>query len=287
MTRDTTGRAHDPLLASLDRTLSNLRRRGLLPDVFDPVDGPLRTHRFGHEDDADADAGAEKGGTEADVLAAVRASAGAVHERLGHDHDVFAVELLGATGAGKTALVESLLAADGGEDGAFAGDRVGVLTSDVAGSDDADRLRDYGVPVVNVTTGRECHLDPERVDDALDDFDLDRLDVLLVENVGNMVCPADFPLGTDVRAVVVSPTEGDDVVRKHPMLFQVCDVAVVNKVDVADAVGADVDTMVADVEHVAPDTRVVRTSAETGEGIDDLTAWLDDQRGERGHARHG
>jgi hydrogenase nickel incorporation protein HypB len=285
MTRDATERAHDPLLASLDRTLSNLRRHGLLPDVLDPVDGPLRTHRLGHGDDADAGADAEEGRAEADVLAAVRASAGAVHERLGHDHDVFAVELLGATGAGKTALVESLLAA--GEDGVFAGDRVGVLTSDVAGSDDADRLRDHGVPVVNVTTGRDCHLDPERVDDALDDFDLGRLDVLLVENVGNMVCPADFPLGTDVRAVVVSPTEGDDVVRKHPMLFQVCDVAVVNKVDVADAVGADVDTMVADVDHVAPDTRVVRTSAETGEGIDDLAAWLDEQRHGQAHARHG
>ncbi|MFC7019347.1 MULTISPECIES: hydrogenase nickel incorporation protein HypB [Haloarcula] len=270
----------DRLLASLARTITRLQPRQPLPP--DRRRGPLRTHRFGHE--SDPEAGGSGDTAEADVLAAVRETAGDVHERLGHDHDVFAVELLGATGAGKTALLESLLGDEGPTP--FAGERVGVVTGDVAGTDDADRLRALDVPVVNVTTGRDCHLDPERVDSALDDFDLDRLDVLVVENVGNMVCPADFPLGTDVRAVVVSPTEGDDVVRKHPLLFQVCDVAVLNKGDVAAAVGADVQRMADDVDHVAPETPVVRTSAETGAGIDELSAWLVDRRRERVHS-HG
>jgi hydrogenase nickel incorporation protein HypB len=246
-------------VASLDRTLAAAL-----------AGGPLRAHRFGH-DDHDA----EPGSAASDVLAAVREAAGAVHERLAHDHGLFAVELVGATGAGKTALVESLL----GPDGPFTDDRVGVVTGDVAGSDDADRLRAHAETVVNVTTGKDCHLDPERLDGALDRLDPSRLDVLLVENVGNVVCPADFPLGAHARVVVVSTTEGDDVVRKHPMLFQACDLAVVNKIDVADAVGADVDTMVADAERVAPDTPVVRTSAETGAGLDRLAARLDDRRG--------
>lgn len=270
----------DRLLASLYRPLARL-----LPNTPPPSSrrrGPLRVHRFGHGNGTEGSGGGDT--AEADVLAAVRESAGEVHERLGHDHDVFGVELLGATGAGKTALLESLLATDG--PAPFDAEDVGVVTGDVAGTDDADRLRDLGVTVENVTTGRDCHLDPDRVDGALDAFDLDRLDVLLVENVGNMVCPADFPLGTDVRAVVVSPTEGDDVVRKHPMLFQACDLAVVNKVDVAAAVGADVDRMTDDIDRVDPATPVVRTSAETGTGIDELAAWLANRRGERAHHGH-
>lgn len=222
-------------------------------------------------------AGGTVDGATADVLEAVRESAREVHERLAHEHDVFAVELLGATGSGKTALVEWLV------EHAPAQGRVGVIAGDVAGRDDADRYRAHGVEVVNVTTGKDCHLDPSRVDDALDEFDLDRLDTLYIENVGNMVCPADFPLGAAVRAVVVSPTEGDDVVRKHPLVFGACDAAVINKTDLADAVGADVDVMAEDVATVAPDLPVVRTSAETGAGLPALGSLLGRFRG----AGHG
>jgi hydrogenase nickel incorporation protein HypB len=208
------------------------------------------------------------------VLAAIREQAGAVHERLAHDHDVFAVELVGSTGGGKTALGEALIER-------FEGD-VGVICGDVAGEDDARRYRAHGVPVANVTTGKDCHLDPNRIDGALEEFDLDALDTLLIENVGNMVCPADFPLGANVRLLVVSPTEGDDVVRKHPLLFQAVDAAVCNKVDIADAVGADIDRMVADAGEIAPELPVFRTSVETGRGIDDLAGMLRERR-TRGH----
>ena len=225
---------------------------------------PRGTHRFGHGDDHDH-------GERAGVLEAIRDEAAGVHERLDHDHGVFTVELLGSTGGGKTALGEALIERLDG--------RVGVVCGDVAGDDDAERYRDHGVPVANVSTGKECHLDPGRVDDALDVFDLSALDVLLVENVGNMVCPADFPLGASVRLLAVSPTEGDDVVRKHPLLFQAADAVALNKVDIADAVGADVDRMAADVEDIAPDLPVVRTSAETGTGVERLVALLADSRG--------
>ena len=229
-----------------------------------------RAHRFGHGDQKHGDDGSGTDG----VLAAVRERAREVHARLGHQHDVCAVEFVGSTGGGKTALAERLI--DRWDC------RVGVICGDVAGEDDARRYREHGVPVVNVTTGRECHLDPQRIDDALDTLDLEDLDTLVIENVGNMVCPADFPLGATVRLLVVSPTEGDDVVRKHPLLFQSVDAAVVNKVDIADAVGADTDRMVADAAEVAPDLPVFRTSVETGRGIENLAAMLQTHR-EHGH----
>jgi hydrogenase nickel incorporation protein HypB len=218
----------------------------------------LRAHRFGHGDD-----GVETGDPAADVLAAVRERAGEVHDRLAHRHDVPAVELLGATGGGKTTLVERLAERRPDE-------RLGAVVGDVAGDDDARRLADRGLATTSVATGRECHLDPETLDGALDELPLARLDRLYVENVGNMVCPADFPLGTAVRALVVSTTEGDDVVRKHPTLVRACDLVVINKVDLADAVGADLGRMRADLDRVAPDLPVVETAAAREEGVDRL-----------------
>lgn len=179
-------------------------------------------------------------------------------------------------GSGKTLLLEHLI------DRASEDERIGVVVGDVAGEDDAARLREHDVAVTTVNTGKECHLDPELVESTLADFDLDTLDELYLENVGNMVCPADFPLGAQVRVLVVSTTEGDDVVHKHPLLFQACDAAVVNKTDIADAVDADVDRMVGDVANVAPDIPTFRTSAKTGAGLDDLVEFLSEQR-RRGH----
>lgn len=227
-------------------------------DVLDRLaKAVLRCHRFGH-DDKQTD----------DVLAAIEREARAVHERLTHDNDVLAVELLGATGSGKTALIEELVDRSPPEE------RIGVIAGDVAGDDDAQRYRTLGVPAVDVTTGKDCHLDPQRVGEALSTFDLAKLDTLFVENVGNMVCPTDFPLGATLRVVVVSVTEGDDVVRKHPMLFQACDLAVVNKTDIADAVGVDPEAMLTDLDRVAPNCGAVLTSAETGAGLETLDTRL-------------
>ncbi|WP_302081567.1 hydrogenase nickel incorporation protein HypB [Salinibaculum rarum] len=243
----------------------------LLSGLFDRAAPVARTHRFGHGND-----GHDGEASEDDILAQFRQQARDLHERVVHDHGVFVVEFLGATGGGKTTLVERLV------ERAPDDEHIGVIVGDVAGDDDARRFREHGVSVANVTTGKECHLDANMVEDALNEFDLDALDRLYVENVGNMVCPADFPLGAQARILVVSTTEGDDVVRKHPLLFEACDAAVVNKTDIAEAVGADVATMCEDIAEVAPDMDVFETNARADEGVDALADFLADVR-ESGH----
>jgi len=250
-----------PIDRLLDRLLSDSGQSGLL--------GPLGAHRMGHGED-DHEHG---GDAEADILAQFAEQADDLHERVVHDHGIFVAEFLGATGSGKTRLIERLI------ERAPDDEEIGVIVGDVAGEDDATRFRELGVSVANVNTGKECHLDPSLVEGALEDLDLDALDTLYIENVGNMVCPADFPLGAQARVLVVSATEGDDVVRKHPLLFQACDGAVINKVDIAEAVNADLDLMESDVSEIAPEMPTFRTSAEHGDGLDELATFLD----ERGH----
>jgi len=177
-------------------------------------------------------------------------------------HGVRAFDLLGAIGSGKTALIEKivpLLRARGLAAGAIAGD--------VYGDDDFQRIRSLGIPVVNVNTGKECHLDAHLVEHALHDLPLDDIDLLFIENVGNMVCPTDFALGAEKRIVVVSSTEGDDVVNKHPMIFRTSHLAVINKVDLAPLVGADLDRMERDIRRYNPAMPVFRTNLKTGEGV--------------------
>jgi len=178
-------------------------------------------------------------------------------------HGVRAFDLLGAIGSGKTALIERLvpiLKARGIKSGAIAGD--------VYGDDDFRRIVALGVPAVNANTGKECHLDAHLVEHSLDDLDLDHIDLLFIENVGNMVCPTDFPLGAEKRVVIVSATEGDDVVNKHPMMFRGCDIAIINKVDLAPLVGANLDRMENDISRYHPGMKVFRTNLKTGEGIE-------------------
>jgi len=237
----------------------------------------LRAHRFGHDHEGDG----VTTDVDEDVLEQFREEAEAIHERLAHEHGIFVVEFLGSTGSGKTRLIERLI------ERAPDDETIGVIVGDVAGDDDARRFRDLGVQVANVNTGKECHLDPTFLEEGLDQLDLEALDTLYVENVGNMVCPADFPLGAEARILVVSTTEGDDVVGKHPLLFQACDAAVVNKVDIAEAVDADVDAMTADVNEVNPDMPTFETSAKHGDGLDDLSAYVEAIRDGGHHRDHG
>ena len=241
-----------------------------LEALVDAAIGPLGLHRFGHDHDHDGDEPASD--VEADVLAAVRERAGEIHETLAHDHGVHCVEFAGSTGGGKTLLLERLI------ERAPDDERIGAIVGDVAGEDDATRLRQLGVRVENVNTGKECHLDPTLVSEAIESFELEELDTLYLENVGNMVCPADFPLGATCRVLVVSTTEGDDVVRKHPMLVQTADLVAINKVDLAEAVGTDVDRIRSDVETVAPGTPAFETDAKNDVGVDALADALEDGR---------
>ena len=176
--------------------------------------------------------------------------------------NVRSYDFLGPVGSGKTMLIEAV--SDVLADSEI---RIGVIAGDVAGDDDYRRFRTHGLPVVNLNTGKECHLDAHMVEHALRDIDLGELDVLFIENVGNIVCPADFPLGTDMRIMVISVTEGDDMVRKHPMIFQCLDLVVINKIDLAEVMEVDPQGLIADIKVVNPGLRALLTDARHGTGV--------------------
>jgi hydrogenase nickel incorporation protein HypB len=179
------------------------------------------------------------------------------------------VNLMSAPGAGKTALLERLL-------GELDGVRVGILEGDVQGSLDADRLARFHVPIVQLNThpgfGGECHLDANMVRSALPELPLDDLDLLVVENVGNLVCPAEFSIGEDVRVMVSSVTEGEDKPLKYPLMFRASDLVLVNKIDLLPHLDFDLDRFLAHLDDVHPNVPRYLVSARTGEGI---AAWRD------------
>ncbi|OKY79005.1 MAG: Ni2+-binding GTPase, involved in maturation of urease and hydrogenase HypB [Candidatus Methanohalarchaeum thermophilum] len=177
------------------------------------------------------------------------------------EHNIKSFNLVGSIGSGKTSLIKELSKDLSG---------VGAIVGDVSGKDDYDVLNEAGVPVVNLNTGKECHLDANLVKDAIKELNLEDLDYLFIENVGNLVCPVDFPVGADERIVVVSVTEGDDVVNKHPLLFKKSGVCVINKIDIADAVDADVSRMVKDANRINPGIEVIKMSIKEGVGLSDF-----------------
>ena len=187
-----------------------------------------------------------------------------------NDSNVKAVDFMGAIGSGKTLLIEGLI-----ELLKPKGIRCAVIAGDVAGDDDYRRFKSHDVPVKNVTTGKECHLDAHMIEHSLGDFDLNELDVLFIENVGNLVCPSDFPLGTQKRVVVISVTEGDDMVRKHPVIFGHADIIVLNKVDISEAVEVDINVILEDAKKICPHTPIIQTDAKHKSGLDELLNALD------------
>jgi hydrogenase nickel incorporation protein HypB len=184
---------------------------------------------------------------------------------------VTVVNLMSAPGAGKTTLLERVL----GDLGAV---RAGVLEGDVQGSLDADRLASLHVPVTQLNTdpgfGGECHLDANMVRSALGDIDLDALDLLVVENVGNLVCPAEFRIGEDARVMVSSITEGEDKPLKYPLMFRTCDLVLVNKVDLLDHLDYDLDLFLHHLDAVHPGVPRLLVSARTGAGVAEWRDWL-------------
>ena len=186
------------------------------------------------------------------------------------EKNVFSVDLVGAVGSGKTSLLERLID-EMDED-------ISVIAGDILSKYDAKRIENKNVPVKGLNTGKECHLDAHLVKHALDDVPLDDTTILFIENVGNLICPADFNLGAHIRTVIISVTEGDDTAEKHPMIFKTADMAIVNKVDLADAVGADADKMVNDIHKINPDIPVVKCSLKTGEGVSEIIELYNDFR---------
>ena len=180
------------------------------------------------------------------------------------------VSILGPSGSGKTTLIEEII-----DNTDY---NIGVLAGDVISEFDAGRIEKHDVPVVGLNTGKECHLDAHLVGHGLHDLPLDDLDIIIIENVGNLICPVDFELGSHMRIVVVSVTEGDDTVEKHPLIFQTSDAVVINKVDLAEAVGADADKMVADAKKLNPNVKIIKSSLKEGTGLDEIIKAIDEKK---------
>jgi hydrogenase nickel incorporation protein HypB len=195
-----------------------------------------------------------------------RAQHNRVHFR---EHAVFAVNLMGSPGAGKTAVLEATARQLAGRA------RCGALAGDLATDRDAARLNRAGVPALSITTGNACHLDAKMVHHALHTFDWKQLDYLFVENVGNLVCPAVYDLGQDVNVVALAVTEGEDKPVKYPVMFRKADLVLLTKVDLLPVLPKlDVQAILDGIAQVMPANTVIRFSAETGEGVDEWLAWL-------------
>jgi hydrogenase nickel incorporation protein HypB len=175
------------------------------------------------------------------------------------------VSMVSSPGSGKTTLLEKTLTALNSKC------QVAALVGDLATENDALRLRRSGAPVRQITTGTVCHLDAAMVSNALAEWSLRDLDLLFIENVGNLVCPSSYDLGEDLRVVLLSATEGEDKPLKYPTIFNSADVAVITKIDLAVAAEFDRDTAYRNIQQVRPGMRVVEVSAKTGDGMD---AWI-------------
>ncbi|MGD8894792.1 MAG: hydrogenase nickel incorporation protein HypB [Acidobacteriota bacterium] len=187
-------------------------------------------------------------------------------------HGVFAVNLMGSPGAGKTAVLEATARALAGRR------RLGVIAGDLETERDADRMRAVDVPAAAITTGSACHLDAEMVHRALHDFPADGLDYLFVENVGNLVCPAVYDLGQAMNVVALSVTEGEDKPLKYPVMFRKADLVLLTKVDLLPHLELDVAAVEVGLARVMPKAEVLRLSARTGEGVEEWVGWLETRR---------
>ena len=182
------------------------------------------------------------------------------------EHGITSVDFMGSIGAGKTAMIIKMA-----EKLRAKGLKVAAIAGDVTGVDDFSRMKDSGIKAVNCNTGKDCHLTADMIHKKLHEMDLEDIDVLFIENVGNLVCPADFPLGTDFRLVVISTTEGDDMVRKHPDIFLHSDLAILNKVDIAEAVDVDPEVITKDYERLTGGNKhIFKTSVKKDMGLDEI-----------------
>lgn len=200
---------------------------------------------------------------EADLLKANEELATKNRELL-RKHDVMTIDVMGAIGSGKTTLIEKLVQALKKKY------KIAVFKGDLTTTIDAELIGRHGVEVVPINTGKECHLDANLVKKALQKINLEDIDLLFIENVGNLICPADFPLGSEKRVVVISVTEGPYMVVKHPFIFMDADVAVINKKDLAQAMGVEVKRLKADVMEINPNVKVVATNGRSGEGVKEV-----------------
>ena len=193
-----------------------------------------------------------------------------VHDRLSAA-GIFVVNLLGSPGCGKTSLLESTIAGLKGELS------MAVIEGDLFTAKDAERIEQHGVPVIQINTGGGCHLDANMVNTVLDHLDLEKLDLIVIENVGNLVCPAEFNIGEDVKVTVLSITEGEDKPLKYPLIFKQASAVILNKVDLLPYTSFDMQAAIKDITSISPDTVIMQASCRTGEGLSQWYEWLKQQ----------
>ena len=181
-------------------------------------------------------------------------------------HNITAIDFMGAIGSGKTTLITRLVEKLKDQMG------VAVFNGDATTSSDGDPIAALGVPIVQIATINGCHLDANVVAKACARIDLRKLRLIFIENIGNLICPAEFPLGSKARVVVVSVTEGPYMVRKHPHMFLGARLVVINKIELAETMGVSIEELTKDVYKLKPDMQVIPTSCKTGAGIDDVVA---------------
>ncbi|MHA1988164.1 MAG: hydrogenase nickel incorporation protein HypB [Promethearchaeota archaeon] len=183
--------------------------------------------------------------------------------------NIKSIDIVGAIGAGKTAIIEKMVEILSEKY------RILVICGDITTRVDADRIQAHNAETIQINTGRECALNAYHIHQIIENKDLNNYDLVFIENVGNLICPSDFTLGTDKRITVVSTTEGEWVIEKHPMLFKMSQVAVINKIDLAERLGTDIQKMVKDAKAINPDIQIITTSAKTSKNIEKLIEILE------------
>lgn len=186
--------------------------------------------------------------------------------------NVFVINLMSGPGAGKTSLLEKTLSAKSGL-------KIGVIEGDIAGSDDAERIEKFRAPVVQINTGGACHLDANMINEVINDLPLNDLDIVFIENVGNLVCPAEFKVGEDKKVMLLSIAEGHDKPLKYPLMFQESSALILNKIDLAPYLDVDINKIKKDALSLNPKLKIFEVSCKTGEGISDWVDWLKRQHG--------
>ncbi len=197
----------------------------------------------------------------------------AKNRELLNTHKIFAVNIMASPGAGKTSVVLQTIRAL--QDGV----RIGVIEGDISSSIDAETVANQDVPVVQINTGGECHLEAVQVQSALNNLPLDEIDLLLIENVGNLVCPAEFSLGEHLKVLIASVPEGDDKPFKYPLMFNTVDALVLNKIDLLPYVKFNVDAFTKTVKNINSKVEIFKVSCTTGEGIAAWAKWLNSRMG--------
>ncbi|HMK60215.1 MAG TPA: hydrogenase nickel incorporation protein HypB [Dissulfurispiraceae bacterium] len=181
---------------------------------------------------------------------------------------IFVINLISSPGAGKTTLLETTIKTLGDEV------KLGVIEGDIMGTDDAERIDCLGVPVVQINTGGACHLDAGMISDVLGELPLNDIRLLFIENVGNLVCPAEFKLGEDIKVAILSLTEGHDKPLKYPIIFQESKALLISKVDLKPVLDVDVEKIKRDARSLNPSIEIFEISSKTGEGMQQWVQWI-------------